>query len=76
MTADLEAMMTTDHLTDTATDTDTMMGDKEHILVEGKHRILFQTLISLKPLREICTWTAELECNINGRSGFSGRDRL
>jgi len=26
--------------------------------------------------REICTWTAELECNINGRSGLSGRDRV
>ena len=25
--------------------------------------------------REICNWTAELECNIIGRSG-SGRDRL
>ena len=37
MTADIEAMMT-DHMTpmtDTGTDTDTMTGDKERILVEG-----------------------------------------
>ena len=38
MTADIEAMMT-DRLTDTATEEDTMMGEKEHILVEGKRMI-------------------------------------
>ena len=37
MTADIEAMMTDlmTPMTDTGTDTDTMTGDKEHILVEG-----------------------------------------
>ena len=73
MTADIEAMMT-DRLTDTATEEDTMMGEKEHILAEGK-RMIFLSNFNLSP-REICTWTAELECNINGRSGLSGRDRL